>query len=226
MSANTDPIASYAAQAQSGVSSAQANKSAESLGINDFLTLMTAQLRNQDPMKPLDGTEFVAQLAQFGAVSGIQQMQTSMETLAASLRSTQALNGATLVGRQILAPTSEFRHVEGAAASGEVEAPAGATEVEIRISDASGELVRRVTAPVVNGAANFVWDGLGDGGVVAPSGEYSIEALARVGSGAAESLEVLMSARVHSVSIDPSGASLTLNTALGALAMADVRRVM
>lgn len=83
----TDPIAALAAQTQAALAAAQAKKSASNLGIDDFLTLMTTQLKNQDPMKPLEGTEFVAQLAQFGTVSGIQQMQGSVETLASSLRS-------------------------------------------------------------------------------------------------------------------------------------------
>src|SRR5688500_14063521 len=121
----TDPIAQYAAQTQASLAAAQTKKSANNLGIDEFLTLMTTQLKNQDPMKPLEGTEFIAQLAQFGAVSGIQQMQTSMETLAASLRSTQALNGATLVGREVLAPSSAINHAEGSSTSGEIEVPAG-----------------------------------------------------------------------------------------------------
>ena len=81
-------------------------KTANTLDINDFLTLMTAQLNNQDPLKPLDSTAFVAQLAQFGTVSGIQSMQNSLATLSDSLRSSQALSGATLVGHHILAPAS------------------------------------------------------------------------------------------------------------------------
>ena len=55
----TDPIAALAAQTQAAMSGAQTKKTASSLGIEDFLTLMTAQLKNQDPMKPLEGTEFI-----------------------------------------------------------------------------------------------------------------------------------------------------------------------
>ena len=107
----TDPIAAYAAQSQAALAAAQSKKSANNLGIDEFLTLMTTQLKNQDPMKPLDGTAFIAQLAQFGAVSGIQEMQGSIESLAASLRSTQTLNGATLVGREVLAPADSVASV-------------------------------------------------------------------------------------------------------------------
>jgi flagellar basal-body rod modification protein FlgD len=221
----TDPIAQYAAQTQAALAAAQTKKSANNLGIDEFLTLMTTQLKNQDPMKPLDGTAFISQLAQFGSVSGIQQMQTSMESLAASLRSTQALNGATLVGRDVLAPTESIIHTDGTSVSGEMDVPEGASEVGIRITDSTGAVVREMVVPTVNGQAQFTWDGIGNDGKNAASGTYGIEAIANVG-GAAESLSVLMTARVSSVSIDASG-SLTLNTPnLGAVSMADVRRVM
>jgi flagellar basal-body rod modification protein FlgD len=222
----TDPIAQYAAQTQASLAAAQTKKSANNLGIDEFLTLMTTQLKNQDPMKPLDGTAFIAQLAQFGAVSGIQEMQTSMETLAASLRSTQALNGASLVGREILAPTDSISHTEGVSVSGEVEVPDGVSTVDIRITDSAGEVVRQMSVPATNDIARFTWDGLRDNGAAAGSGDYEIEAIGRIGA-ESESLNVLMSGRVSSVSIDANGAGLTLNTgALGPVSMADVRRVM
>jgi flagellar basal-body rod modification protein FlgD len=222
----TDPLAAYAAQTQAALAAAQAKKSANNLGIEDFLTLMTTQLKNQDPMKPLEGTEFVAQLAQFGAVSGIQQMQTSIESLAASLRSTQMLNGATLVGREVLVPAEGFTLTQGIAVAGEVTAPAGTSSLEVRITDASGQVVRTMRLPAGAGTKTFSWDGLYGDGTPAASGEYQIEAIAS-GPGGNESLEVLMSGKVSSVTIDSAGAGLTLNTAgLGSVAMADVRRVM
>jgi flagellar basal-body rod modification protein FlgD len=222
----TDPIGAYAAQTQAVTAAAQAKKSANNLGIDEFLTLMTTQLKNQDPMKPLDGTAFIAQLAQFGAVSGIQQMQTSMETLAASLRSTQALNGATMVGREVLAPADAVNYTGAAPVSGEMDVPAGASTVEIRFTDAAGEVARQMTVPVVDGRASFTWDGLRDNGGPAGAGEYGVEAIVRVGE-SSESLPVLVNARVASVSIDANGAGLTLNTStLGAVSMSDVRRVM
>src|SRR5215470_13973527 len=85
--------------ASSAASTTQDAKSNQQLGQNQFLTLMLAQLKNQDPMKPQDPTQFLSQLAQFSTVTGIQNMQGSVEALAQSLRSTQVLNGTSLVGR-------------------------------------------------------------------------------------------------------------------------------
>lgn len=223
----TDSIATYAAQTQAAQNAAgPGKKSANNLGIDEFLTLMTTQLKNQDPMKPLEGTEFVAQLAQFGTVSGVQAMQTSMEALAASLRSTQALNGATLVGRDILAPVESVNLTEGVPVGGELDVPAGTASLQVRITDSSGAVVREMNVTPTAGANAFTWDGLRTDGTKAPSGSYDIEAIATTGA-SSESLTVLMAGRVSSVSIDSTGASLTLNTsALGAVSIADVRRVM
>jgi flagellar basal-body rod modification protein FlgD len=222
----TDSLAAISAQTQASTATADATKTASDLGIEDFLTLMTAQLKNQDPLKPLEGTEFVAQLAQFGTVSGVQAMQTSLETLAESLRSTQALNGATMVGHEVLAPADSFTLTQGVGISGEVDVPAGTSSLQIRITDSSGQVVREVSATPTSGTNTFSWDGLLEDGSAAASGEYTIEAIA-ASSGSNESLEVLLSSTVASVTIDSAGAGLTLNTStLGPIDMADVRRVM
>ena len=219
----TDPIAAYAAQQ---AAADQAKKKDQTLGIDSFLTLMTAQLRNQDPLKPLEGTEFISQLATFGTVSGVQEMQTSLETLAASLRSTQTLNGATMVGRDILASTDTIKHTQGGTVSGQIDVPAGTTALQLRITDSTGAVVREIQLQTTEGTQNFTWDGLRNDGTPAESDDYDVEAVATV-RGQNGSLEVLMSGRVSSVSIDATGTNLTLNTAaLGSVNMADVRRVM
>lgn len=226
MTTATDSIASYAAQTQASLAAAQAKKNDQTLGIEEFLTLMTAQLKNQDPMKPLEGTEFISQLAEFGTVSGVEEMQNSLETLAASLRSTQTLNGSTMVGRDILASADSITHTRGGTVSGEIDVPAGATNVQIRITDSTGAVVREIQLPNTEGTQTFTWDGLAANGTPAESDTYDIEAVATV-SGTTGSLGLLLAGRVSSVSIDATGTNLTLNTsALGSVAMANVRRVM
>ncbi|MFL6578231.1 MAG: flagellar hook assembly protein FlgD [Povalibacter sp.] len=222
----TDPIAALAAQTQAALSTSQTKKTASSLGIEDFLTLMTTQLKNQDPMKPLEGTEFVSQLAQFGSVSGIQSMQKSIDSLANSLRSTQVLNGTSLVGHDVLAQSDSFSLTQGIGVGGEVDVPAGTQSMQIRIKDSTGALVRSIDVNPSSGTHSFSWDGTRSDGSAAVSGDYDIEAIASVG-GASQSQEVLMAGRVSSVTIDATGTQLTLNTgALGAISMNNVRRVM
>src|SRR5688500_6199342 len=78
----------------------------DELGQNAFLNPIIAQLKNQDPMKPQDPSQFMSQLAQFSQVTSTQNMEKSIEGLASSLRSTQVLNGTSLVGHDVLAPVT------------------------------------------------------------------------------------------------------------------------
>jgi flagellar basal-body rod modification protein FlgD len=224
MSTTTDPITSYAAQTQAALAAAQAQKKDQTLGIEEFLTLMTAQLKNQDPMKPLEGTEFISQLATFGTVSGVNEMKESMELLATSLRSTQTLNGSSMLGRDILVEADSLTHTQGGTVSGELDVPAGTTSLQVRITDSTGAVVREMTLDTTEGTRNFTWDGLKTNGQPAESDEYDIEAVATV-AGQTGSLPLMLSGRVSSVSI--VGTNLMLNTpALGSVDMTDVRRVM
>ncbi|MEQ1579590.1 MAG: flagellar hook assembly protein FlgD [Steroidobacteraceae bacterium] len=222
--ASTDPIAALAPQTQ--VAANASKKKATDLGIEDFLALMTAQLKNQDPMKPLDSTEFVAQLAQFGTVSGVQSMQTSLSNLTDSMRSAQALQGTGLVGHDVLATASSVALSAGSPVRGALEIPVGTASVQLAVKDSSGQVVRNMTIPAVAGNTEFVWDGLDDRGVAVPTGSYQINAVANIG-GNNQALDVLLAGRVSSVTIDAAGTGLTLNTsAIGPLSLADVRRVM
>jgi len=200
-------------------------KSNQQLGQNQFLTLMLAQLKNQDPMKPQDPTQFLSQLAQFSTVTGIQNMQGSVETLAQSLRSTQVLNGTSLVGRSILAPANIDTIEAGGSVKGAVDVPKGAAAVQVTVKDGSGALVKRFSMTPAEGLQEFTWDGLDGPGNAVPAGQYTFEAIANVG-GENTALDPLLFSRVASVTIDPKNGSLTLNTSTGATAITDVRRVL
>jgi flagellar basal-body rod modification protein FlgD len=218
----TNPITQAAAAANAA---ATANKGPTSLGVSDFLTLMTTQLKNQDPFKPLDGTEMVSQLAQFGTVSGVQQMNATLGALSESLRSSQALSGASMVGHEIRAPASAANYY-GQALGGAVQVADGASSVSMTITDSSGQVVRHLNIATASGQQPFSWDGLTDSGSHAANGNYKIEAVANVG-GASVALPIAVAARVGSVSIDKAGTGLTLNTMeLGAVALGDVQQII
>jgi flagellar basal-body rod modification protein FlgD len=201
-------------------------KSASSLGVSDFLTLMTTQLKNQDPFKPLDGTEMVSQLAQFGTVSGVQSMNVTLGALSESLRSSQALSGASMVGHEIIAPASTATFNGQQPLVGAIQVPTGSSAVTVTISDSSGQLLRHIPVDPGSGQQGFAWDGMTDRGTRAEAGSYKIAAIASVG-GTSESLETAVAARVTSVSLDKTGTSLTLNTPeLGAVALSKVQQII
>lgn len=197
----------------------------DQLGQTQFMQLMLAQLRNQDPTKPVDPASFLGQLAQFGTVSGIQDMQGSLSVLSDALRSTQVLGGTSLVGREVLAAADEVALGETGSVSGSAEMPDGAIEATLVVTDASGQLIRRMPISAQQGEVDFTWDGTTDLGTRAPAGSYQIAAIANVG-GAAVQTETRVVGRVGSVTIDPSTYRLTLNTDLGPISLGNVRRVM
>jgi flagellar basal-body rod modification protein FlgD len=154
----------------------------------------------------------------------VQEMKESMELLATSLRSTQTLNGSSMLGRDILVEADSLTHTQGGTVSGELDVPPGTTSLQIRITDSSGAVVREMTLDTAEGTRSFSWDGLKTNGTPAESDTYEIEAVANV-AGQSGSLPLMLSGRVSSVSI--VGTNLMLNTsALGSVDMTDVRRVM
>ena len=200
-------------------------KKKDQLGQDEFLKLMLAQLKNQDPMKAMDPSQFLGQLAQFSTVSGIQEMQAAFTSMSESMRSSQVLDGATMVGRDVLVASQEVALGAEGSVRGALDVPTGATSVKINVLDSAGQVVRQMTGSTNAGLNEFTWDGMADNGTRLAAGEYSFEAVANIGGQSVE-LETLLSDRVQSVTID-SARGLTLNTAgLGARSLSEVRRVM
>jgi flagellar basal-body rod modification protein FlgD len=218
------PVNTVNTAAAVGTAAATSAKSTE-LSQDTFLKLMLAQLKNQDPMKPTDPSEFLGQLAQFSQVSGIQSMKDSVESLSASLRSSQVLDGTTLVGHEILASADQIALGAAGGVAGAIDVPEYANAVQLVVTDSAGQLVRRLPMSTQAGSSGFTWDGTTEAGDRAPAGNYRIKAYADVG-GATEQLPTQLVSRVGSVTIDQKNFQLTLNTSLGPIALADVRRVM
>lgn len=159
-----------------GLAVPSADKKKE-LGQEDFLNLMITQLKNQDPFKPMESGEFLGQLAQFGTVQGLAGLQTSFNSLAGSLVSNQALQAASLVGRDALISTSKLSLAAGEGAAGAIELPAASSHVRVQIRDSSGQVVRELALGRQSaGLVPFQWDGLVEGGGTAPEGRYTFSA--------------------------------------------------
>jgi flagellar basal-body rod modification protein FlgD len=222
MATEVDPLSAYAAQTAAAAAS---GKKKTELGSADFMQLMMAQLKNQDPFKPTDPAQFLGQLAQFSTVTGIQNMQTSVTELAGSLRSTQVLNGASLVGREILAPSTTATLAAGVTLSGAAAIPEGVVGTQVTIRDSAGQLVRRFDIDAAElGLTEFTWDGRDAAGNPVAAGDYEIE-VTGVSGGETYSFDPLLTSRVASVTIDPSRGDLVLNTDIGPVAIGDVARV-
>ncbi|NGP53358.1 flagellar hook assembly protein FlgD [Thioalkalivibrio sp. XN8] len=197
----------------------------DELGQEQFLELMVAQLSNQDPFKPLESGEFLGQLAQFGTVSGIQDMQQSFQSLAGSMQSNQALQAAGLVGRSVFVPAQEAWLPPEGAVSGAVENPGGARDITVGIYDFAGRLVATVPAAGEGDRAAFSWDGTNMEGEEVPPGFYEIRAVGQV-SGEQVALDALVRGDVESVAIDRFSGALSLTvTGLGVIDLGQVRQI-
>lgn len=198
---------------------------ANELGLNTFLKLMVTQLNNQDPFKPMENGEFLSQIAQFGSVTGLEQLNQNFEDLAGSITSNQALQAGSLVGRDILAPVETGYLMPGGSLRGQVELDQSSPEVTVRITDQVGQLVREMpmgSAPP--GALEFNWDGMDDLGNYAPPGHYNIQVQA-VQNDRVVDMQTKLFATVESVNLNGRD-GLTLNLeGLGPISFNNVQQI-
>ncbi|MFT5224651.1 MAG: flagellar basal-body rod modification protein FlgD [Polaribacter sp.] len=202
-------------------------KANDELGQAEFLELMTAQLRYQDPLEPMENGDFLGQIAQFGTVSGINELNTTFNSLNSSFQSNQALQASTLVGRKVLIPSETGYLGATGGLSGSVELEQSAQEVTVRVTNEAGQLVhQQLLGLQPKGLSNFTWDGLDSTGTPFQAGNYSISA--EVNRGTSVSAGSMLSVvDVESVTIGKAGQDLTLSVAgLGNISMADVRKIL
>jgi len=198
------------------------------LGQDQFLKLMTTQMTHQDPTKPMQNGEFLSQMAQFGTVSGIQDLQQSFKNFAASIGSDQALQAASLVGRTVSTPSGQGLLAAGGQIKGAVELPASSANVNLKILDSeTGDVIsiknlgERSAGPVP-----FVWDGINDKGNLAHPGVYKVQVEATL-DGVNTVLQPELQARVESVSMDSGKNGLQVNLAgLGAVSFNQIKQIL
>jgi flagellar basal-body rod modification protein FlgD len=211
----------------SGSSSSSSAANGVSLGGTDFLTLMLAQLKNQDPTSPVDSNQFLSQLASLSEVQGITQLNTSFSTLSNSLSSSQALQASSLLGHQALVPSSTATLSQaGGTVSGAISVPQTSSQVTLNIANSAGVLVQSINLGAqAAGLANFTWNGQGSNGSQAPAGTYTLTAqVAGVAGGTAVS--TLVNGTVDSVTMGSGSTGLTLNIAgLGSVPFSSVQQI-
>ena len=198
----------------------------EELGQEQFLELMIAQVRNQDPFKPLENGEFLGQIAQFSQVSGIQELNNSFAQFANSLGSNQALQASALVGRDVFIPGDVAALTPGENFSGVAALPQSTSSLSISIYDTAGSIVRTIDmGSQGEGTVPFEWDGTDDAGQGVPAGPYRVVANATI-NGDNVAVGTLVSDTVESVTIGQSGQGTILNLAsLGSVGLADIYEI-
>ena len=189
----------------------QKDDSSNELGQEDFINLMVTQLRNQDPFEPLQSGEFIGQLAQFGTVSGISELQNSVSDLASSLISNQTLQATNLIGKNALVHSDNLSLKEGESIKGAIATNAPANNVTVSIFDAAGNLVQTLPLGVVNeGLKDFEWDGTDASGNQAPEGNYFLSVVGAQGEDNI-ALDTFAYKKIESISLGESTNSIRLN---------------
>lgn len=204
---NVNGIAS--ATAQTGVAAAtQPEESVANVAsdFETFLTLLTAQMRNQDPLNPMDSTAFVAQLAEF---SGVEQQVRSNDTLSAILAAVSGGSGqlANLVGKEVQVET--FARYDGDSVEIAFDPDPAAISAQLIVRDSEGTIVARLPADPAAGSA--LWDGTLDEGE-AEEGLYRISQSRLGADGLSEEVQGRVFATVSELRLTPDGPRLALDT--------------
>lgn len=187
-----------------------------SLGKNDFLKLLVTQMRNQDPINPMDGKEFAAQLAQFNSVEQLINVNKGIEMLAQSQQDlNNGLNNsmaASLVGKEVKGLSNQVSLKDGNAVI-DFKLQNASDETQVVITDSIGNIVRsEQLGSLGNGDQNWTWDGTSNAGEEVPEGVYSFEIMAQNEKGDVESITFTRGI-AESVKYTEEGVKLLVNGA-------------
>lgn len=191
---------------------AVADESNQRLSQEDFFSLLTEQLANQDPTKPVDNDQMVAQMTSFTMADGIEQLNTKFENFATSMTSNQALQASSLIGQEVLLQGDiGFMANEGQGISGVVINEQTTQNLEITIQNEIGEVIKVIDAGTqAAGNIQFKWDGTDASGNSMPAGNYLVRAQGEV-QGESEVLPTAINRQVESVSLAGSSQGIILN---------------
>lgn len=192
----------------------------------DFFALLTKELANQDPTKPVDNNEMISQMTAFSTTDGVQKLNDQFTSFSSSMTSSQALQASSLVGRSVLVEDNVFGTNEGESVKGKIVTDTPASNVNIYVENIAGEIVQ--TVPVGNigaGGSTFTWDGQTSNGEAAKSGAYRFRIAGLVDGQAAE-IQAMTFRKVDSVTLAGANGSILLNLNGGnSMALADVVEV-
>jgi flagellar basal-body rod modification protein FlgD len=192
-------------------------------GQDRFLKLLISQMKNQDPLNPMDNAQVTSQMAQISTVSGIDKLNTSIVSMMSQFAGMEAVQGASLAGRNVLVAGSALTLAGGAAAGG-FELPAAVDRAEITVYDSKGQAVHTAQlGAAAAGVHRFEWDGMTDAGQKAADGQYSFKVKTTT-SGTEATAQGLTLGTVNGVSRGAAGLELDLGT-LGTRALADIKRI-
>lgn len=189
-----------------------------------FLTLLTTQLQNQDPLNPMNSSEMTSQLAQISTVEGVTKLNDTLKVLMNNLQASESVQAADLVGHTVLVPGSGMA-LSSSLAAGGVQLDSDATTVTVTITDSNGLEVQKLSLGKLDaGTHEFVWDGKNSNGTVVADGNYKVSVKAYQGDNKVTA-STLQLARVNSVITGGSELQVDVGS-LGRVSMSDIKLIL
>jgi len=189
-----------------------------------FMTLLVTQLKNQDPLNPMDNAQMTSQMAQISTVSGIDKLNATLQALSASMTPNQTLQAAGMIGHGVLVSGSTVE-LAGGAGLGGFELTQSADKVQVAIHDQAGALVKSIDLGAqAAGIGKWQWDGTDNSGAAVAAGNYSFNVSATQGADtvAASSLQFGM---VNSVTQAAQGVTMSVGSQDG-IALGQVKQIL
>ncbi len=204
---------------------AATSKSGASEAQDRFMTLLVTQMKNQDPLNPLDNAQVTSQLAQLSTVSGIDKLNKTLEGLMGSYQSSQSLQAANMIGHSVLVAGSSMNLSGGKALFG-LDLASPADQVQVTVRDKAGSTVRRMDLGAQNsGTLPLQWDGKDEDGKAVADGQYTFEVAATRTGQKVTDVTNLSVGEVASVSTSSKGVTLNVPY-IGSVNLADIRQIL
>lgn len=194
--------------AQRATSSSAADAESKKLGRDDFLTMFLAQLKNQDPLNPMEGTEFSSQLAQFSSLEQLFNVNDNLQSMITSQEDSSRLQAVEFIGKEITAAGDTLSLEEGKAVTGQFDLEAAA-DCTVRILNEEGLTVKTIPMGYLGaGSQTFQWDGRDGAGNAMGSGVYTFQVAAMNSKGTAVNSETRLSGTVTGVNLESNPVNL------------------
>lgn len=201
---------------------------------NSFMTLLITQLQNQDPLKPMENAEMTSQIAQINTVSGIEQLNATLQGITSQMNANQALQASGLIGQGVMVPGRQImleQDSDGKPYSTPfgIELAKPAANVQATILGQGGQVIRRYDLGAVDkGVQSFQWDGKNEQGDVVASNRYTVQLEATDADGNAIESSTLNYAIVNSVTPNDGsgGVRLDLGAIYGQISLNDVKQIL
>lgn len=213
-------------QSSTSTAAAQATTNAAQIGATQdrFLKLLVTQMKNQDPLNPLDNAQVTSQMAQLSTVTGIDKLNSTVEALSANMLASQSLSAVSMIGHPALVAGTQIDLLNGQGDAA-VELPQPVDTLTVKISDASGNVVRTLNMGAQNaGFANIQWDGRTDAGLNATDGKYSFSAVSMLG-GTKSDATTLSYGVVNSVAQTQNGVTVNVGQ-LGEVSLNSIKKIL